>query len=78
MPEQQDFTTHIVDLPEPFGYCEARRMFAGCGIFQQGPMLTLMANGSLYLKADAACLHWTRLVFGAVLRKFSGHKKTKS
>jgi DNA transformation protein and related proteins len=53
MSEQQDFATHIVDLLEPFGYCEARCMFGGYGIFHQGLMFGLIANGSLYLKADA-------------------------
>jgi DNA transformation protein len=53
MSEQQDFATHIVDLLEPFGYCEARRMFGGYGIFHQGLMFGQIADGSLYLKADA-------------------------
>ena len=53
MSEQQEFATHIVDLLEPFGYCEARRMFGGYGIFHQGLMFGLIAEGSLYLKADA-------------------------
>jgi DNA transformation protein len=53
MSEQQDFATHIVDLLEPFGYCEARRRFGGYGIFHQGLMFGPIADGSLYLKADA-------------------------
>ena len=53
MSEQQDFATHIVDLLEPFGYCEARRMFGGYGIFHQGLMFGLIARGSLYLESDA-------------------------
>ncbi len=52
MSEAQEFATHIVDLLEAFGPCEARRMFGGFGIFHQGLMFGLIADGSLYLKAD--------------------------
>ena len=52
MSEQQEFATHIVDLLEAFGPCEARRMFGGFGIFHQGLMFALIADGELYLKAD--------------------------
>lgn len=52
MREAQEFAAHVVDLLEPFGRCEARRMFGGFGIFHQGLMFGLIANGSLYLKAD--------------------------
>jgi len=54
MTEAREFATHIVDLLEPFGPCEARRMFGGFGIFHQGLMFALIADGSLYLKADDA------------------------
>ncbi|MDH3387655.1 MAG: TfoX/Sxy family protein [Gammaproteobacteria bacterium] len=53
MAEAQEFATHIVDLLDPFGPCEARRMFGGFGIFHQGLMFGLIADGHLYLKADA-------------------------
>lgn len=53
MSEARDFATHIVDLLESFGPCEARRMFGGFGIFHQGLMFALIADGILYLKADA-------------------------
>ena len=52
MSEAKEFALHIVDLLEPFGPCEARRMFGGFGIFHQGLMFGLIADGSLYLKAD--------------------------
>lgn len=52
MSEQQAFATHIVDLLDAFGPCEAKRMFGGHGIFHQGLMFGLIADGSLYLKAD--------------------------
>lgn len=53
MTAAQEFATHIADLLEPFGPCEARRMFGGFGIFHQGLMFGLIADGNLYLKADA-------------------------
>lgn len=52
MSEAREFATHIVDLLQHFGACEARRMFGGFGIFHQGLMFGLIAEGSLYLKAD--------------------------
>jgi DNA transformation protein len=52
MPAAQELATHVVDLLDPFGPCEARRMFGGFGIFHQGLMFGLIADGSLYLKAD--------------------------
>jgi DNA transformation protein len=51
--QAQDYATHIVDLLHAFGDCESRRMFGGFGIFHQGLMFGLIADGSLYLKADA-------------------------
>ena len=53
MAEAQEFAIHIVDLLHPFGTCESRRMFGGFGIFHQGLMFGLIADGHLYLKADA-------------------------
>ena len=52
MSEAQQFVTHVVDLLDCFGPCDARPMFGGFGIFHQGLMFGLIANGSLYLKAD--------------------------
>ncbi len=52
MSEAQEFARHVVDLLDGFGTCEARRMFGGFGIFHQGQMFALIADGELYLKAD--------------------------
>jgi DNA transformation protein len=49
----KDYATHIVDLLHAFGDCEASRMFGGFGIFHQSLMFGLIADGNLYLKADA-------------------------
>ena len=50
--EAQEFASHVVDLLDRFGRCEAKRMFGGYGIFHQGLMFGLIADGNLYLKAD--------------------------
>jgi len=74
MPEAQELATHIVDLLDSFGPCEARRMFGGFGIFHQGLMFGLIAGGSLYLKADDK----TRELFAAEgSAAFSYYKKEK-
>ena len=52
MKPDQEFASHVVDLLDAFGPCEARRMFGGFGIFHQGQMFGLIADGSLNLKAD--------------------------
>ena len=52
MSQQQEFAAHVIDLLETFGPCEARRMFGGVGIFRQGLMIALIADGNLYLKVD--------------------------
>ena len=52
MSESSEFASHVVDLLEPFGRCEARRMFGGFGIFHLDLMFGLVADGNLYLKAD--------------------------
>ena len=52
MAEGRELATHTVDLLQAFGPCESRRMFGGFGIFHQGLMFALIADGHLYLKAD--------------------------
>ena len=70
----REYATHIVDLLTAFGTCEAKRMFGGYGIFHQGLMIALIADGSCYLKADAE----TRDVFEACdCSQFTYYKKDK-
>ena len=52
MSEAREFAVRIIGLLEPFGQCEASRMFGGFGIFHRGLMFGLIADGNLYLKAD--------------------------
>lgn len=48
----QEFADHVVDLMQSIGPVRARRMFGGHGIFLDGLMFALLADGALYLKAD--------------------------
>ena len=42
----------LADLFEPVGGVSFRKMFGGMGIFREGIMFALVADGVLYLKAD--------------------------
>jgi DNA transformation protein and related proteins len=44
--------THIIELFAAFGPVSVRRMFGGAGIFCDGLMIGLVADGMVYLKAD--------------------------
>jgi DNA transformation protein len=48
------FQDLLVDLFEPVGGVSFRKMFGGLGIFRQGLMFALVADDTLYLKADDA------------------------
>ena len=43
---------YLKDLFEPFGPVNPRRMFGGLGIFHDGVMIALVADGQLFMKAD--------------------------
>jgi len=45
MTAEQEYATHIVHLLEGSGHCEARRMFGSYGMFQQGSMSGMIADG---------------------------------
>jgi DNA transformation protein len=47
---------YLKDLFEPFGAVNPRRMFGGIGVFHDGLMFALVADGGLYLKADEGTL----------------------
>jgi DNA transformation protein len=44
---------HIVEMFASFGPVAVRRMFGGAGIYADGVMFALLADGEIYLKADA-------------------------
>ena len=43
---------HIRELFSSFGPVTVRRMFGGAGVFAEGMMVALVADGVIYLKAD--------------------------
>lgn len=76
MAKQRDpFVDHILDLLEPSGRTDARRMFGGYGLYREGLMFALIAGGVLYLKADDE----NRALFeGEGQERFSYTKQGKS
>jgi DNA transformation protein len=55
------FIEHLGELFAPHARFEARRMFGGWGLYLDGSMCGLVADGQLYLKVDAG----SRAVFEA-------------
>ena len=53
MSSEAAFVAHLLDLLEPLGEVTAKRMFGGYGIFRDGRMFGLVADGELFLKTDA-------------------------
>ncbi|MGR4068581.1 TfoX/Sxy family protein [Halomonas sp. LR3S48] len=47
-----DYTDYLQDVFARFGPVSARRMFGGHGLYHQGLMFALVADDTLYLKAD--------------------------
>ncbi len=47
-----EFVEHLHEVFSEFGRIDARRMFGGYGIFHEGLMFALVADDTLYLKAD--------------------------
>lgn len=45
---------HLEDLFAPLGGVSFRRMFGGVGIFKDGLMFALIADGTVHMKVDAA------------------------
>lgn len=50
--EEKEFVSYVVDLMQSIGPVSAKGMFGGYGIFLDGLMFALVADGTLYLKAD--------------------------
>jgi DNA transformation protein and related proteins len=47
------YVEYLQEVFEQFGPITARRMFGGYGIYHRGVMFALVADETLYLKADA-------------------------
>ena len=72
--EEKEFVLYVVDLLCSIGPVHAKRMFGGYGIYLDGLMFGLIADGVLYLKADDA----TEKEFEAKgLEAFTYNKKGK-
>jgi len=52
-----EFTEYLHEVFERFGPITVRKMFGGYGVFQDGLMFALVADDTLYLKADAENAH---------------------
>jgi DNA transformation protein len=50
--DMSEFVEYLPEVFEQFGQIQARRMFGGYGIYHDGLMFGLVADDSLYLKAD--------------------------
>ncbi|MBA4174622.1 MAG: hypothetical protein C0511_18705 [Hyphomicrobium sp.] len=61
MAATEDFIALIEELLVGLGPVTTKRMFGGAGVFADGVMIGLIADDTLYLKADAA----TQAVFEA-------------
>ena len=48
----KEFVSYVVDLMQSLGPVHAKGMFGGYGIYLDGLMFGLVADGVLYLKAD--------------------------
>lgn len=48
-----DDPEHLKEVFSAFGPVSVRRMFGGAGVYAEGTMFALVAEGELYLKADA-------------------------
>jgi len=47
-----EFVDYLQEVFEEFGPIDSRKMFGGYGIYYQGVMFGLVADDTLYLKAD--------------------------
>jgi DNA transformation protein len=54
MPQMDSFVQYNLELLEPLGPVQARRMFGGWGLYYGGMMFGLIGEGRLYLKTDEA------------------------
>ena len=52
MHADSDFVVHLLEMLEPFGGVSAKKMFGGHGLFRDGLMFALVADGVFFLKVD--------------------------
>ena len=54
MPKRSEFVDYLLEQLASLGEVSARGMFGGWGIYHEGRMFALVAEDTLYLKADDA------------------------
>jgi DNA transformation protein len=54
MPARSQFVEFLIDQLQPLGGVSARAMFGGWGVYLDGRMFALVAEDTLYIKADDA------------------------
>lgn len=52
MPGGRDEADRLTELFAPFGPVDVRRMFGGAGLYRDGVMFGLVADDTIFLKAD--------------------------
>ena len=50
--KRSEFVVHVLETMRRFGPVESKPMFGGWGLYHQGTFFALIAQESLYLKAD--------------------------
>lgn len=53
-----EFVDFLHEVFRNFGPVQARKMFSGYGLYHEGVMFALVADETLYLKADEANAHY--------------------
>jgi DNA transformation protein len=53
-----EFTDFLDEVFRQFGPIQARKMFSGYGLYHDGVMFGLVADETLYLKADETIAHY--------------------
>jgi DNA transformation protein len=73
--QQEEFASYVQDMLQLIGPVTCKRMFGGHGFFLDGLMFALMADNTLYLKADD---HNMADFTGQGLESFSYQKNGKT
>jgi len=47
-----DFRDYVLELLEPFGPVQAKRMFGGAGLYLDGTIFAILSADTLFLKVD--------------------------
>jgi len=47
-----EFRDYVLELLEPFGQVQAKRMFGGAGLYLNGTIFAILASDTMFLKVD--------------------------